>query len=126
MNQTKHTLGSLLAGLGVFALLAGGVAVQAQGAHAKISAEQAKASALKKYPGSIEGKINLENEDGSWQYAVNVRSGKVLREVMVNAKTGKIASVEVTSKAEEKREAQAEAAQAKKKHKSPSAMSGKQ
>lgn len=125
MHSTKNALGTLLSGLSVFALLAGGMIVEAQGAHAKISTEQAKVAALKKYPGSVEGKINLENEEGSWQYAVNVRSGKVLREVMVNAKTGKIASVEVTSKAEEKQEAQAEAAQAKKKHKGASRMAGK-
>lgn len=77
--------------------------------HAKITAAQARAAALKKYPGKVEGKINLENEDGKWQYSVNVRSGKTLREVMVDANTGKIASVEVTTKAEEAKETAAEA-----------------
>jgi hypothetical protein len=110
MKQRGGVTGALLGGLGLIALMAGMTATaQAQGAHAKISAEQAKSAALKKYPGKVEGKIALENEEGSWQYAVNVRSGKTLREVMVNAKTGKIASVEVTSKAEEAKEQKAEA-----------------
>ena len=61
----------------------------------------------------MEGKINLEDEEGSWQYAVNIRSGKTLREVMVNAMTGKIANVEVTTNAEEAREQKAEAAKMK-------------
>ncbi len=76
--------------------------------HVKISAAQAKAVALKKYPGKVEGKIALEDEEGSWQYAVNIRAGKTLREVMVNATTGKIANVEVTTKAEEASEQKAE------------------
>lgn len=82
--------------------------------HTKISVNQAKAVALKKYPGTVAGRINLEDEDGKWQYAVNVRSGRTLREVMVDANTGKIASVEVTTKAEEAQEQKAEAAKAKK------------
>src|SRR5690348_4418737 len=99
MKCRAGAAGMLLGGLGVFALCMGLLCAmthaQAQGHHAKISAEQAKSVALKRYPGKVEGKINLENEEGSWQYAVNVRSGKKLREVMVNAKTGRIASVEV-------------------------------
>jgi hypothetical protein len=118
---------SLLAGVGIATLLAAGIGsgVQAQGthtkmqashSHAKISAAQAQTIALKKYPGKVEGKTNLENEEGSWQYAVNVRSGKTLREVQVDAMTGKIANVEVTSKAEEAKEQKAEAAKMKSAH----------
>lgn len=110
---------SLLGGLGLSALLGAGICVSALAqktqagkhaahAHAKITSDQAKAIALKKFAGNVEGKILLENEEGSWQYAVNVRSGKVLREVMVDAKTGKIANVEVTSKSEEAKEQKAE------------------
>ena len=82
----------------------------------KITAAQAQAAAVKKYPGTVVGKVELENEDGKWQYAVNVRSGKKLREIMVDAKSGKIASVEVTSPAEEAKEKAAEE-KAKGKHK---------
>lgn len=78
--------------------------------HAKISAARARRAALAKYHGTVVGKVNLENEDGKWQYSVNVRSGKKLREIMVDAHTGKIASVEVTSKAEEAAEAREEKA----------------
>jgi uncharacterized membrane protein YkoI len=81
-------------------------------AHHKITAQQAQAVALKKYHGKVVGKVELENEDGKWQYAVNIRSGKTLREVMVGADSGKIESVEVTTPKEEARE---KAAKTKKK-----------
>jgi len=76
--------------------------------HVKITAKQAVKIATAKYPGKVVGKVELENEEGSWQYAVNVRSGKTLREVMVSATTGKIANVEVTTAKEEAREKAAE------------------
>ncbi len=90
------------------------------GPHAKISASQAQRAALRKYHGTVVGKVALENEDGKWEYSVNVRSGHTLREVMVDAHTGWIASVEVTTAREEAREAAAEAKVARhqaKKHK---------
>lgn len=73
--------------------------------NAKITAKQAEKVALKKYPGKIVEKTQLENEEGVWQYAVMIQSGKTLREVMVNAQTGKIDNVEVTTAAKEKDEA---------------------
>ena len=116
MKKTQSILCSL-AGIGGFAILFGApVMVQAQPAHPQVhyTAVQASATALKKYPGHVVGKINLEDEEGAWQYAVNIRSGKVLREVMVSAMTGKIANMEVTSKAEEARESKAEVKKAHK------------
>ena len=110
MKKTPGILGSL-AGIGGWALLFGAAGMaQAQPAHPHVqyTASQASATALKKYPGHVVGKVNLEDEEGSWQYAVNVRSGRVLREVMVSALTGKIANVEVTSKSEEAKEMKAE------------------
>ena len=84
-----------------------------------VSAKKAEAIALKKYPGKMTGKTALENEEGKWQYGVLVKSGKTLREVMVNAKTGKIDTVEVTTEAKERSESKADAAKAAKaKHKS--------
>ncbi|CEK18871.1 PepSY domain-containing protein [Chthonomonas calidirosea] len=79
---------------------------------AKISAAQAKQIALKRYHGRVVGKVALENEEGVWQYSVMVRSGKTLREVMVDAKTGKIDSVEVTTAAKERAETKADKARA--------------
>ncbi|MEP6756093.1 MAG: PepSY domain-containing protein [Chthonomonadales bacterium] len=125
MTTYKSTLlRSLFGGMGIATFLTAGLCPFAQSqaahskkaashSHAKITAAQAEAVALKKYPGKVEGKINFENEEGSWQYAVNVRSGKTLREVMVDANTGKIANVEVTTKAEETKEQKAEAAHKK-------------
>ncbi len=81
--------------------------------HAKISKKQAKRTVLAQFPGKIVGKIALENEDGVMQYAVNVRSGKILREVMVDATTGKIADIEVTTDAKESAENKAEATEKK-------------
>ena len=57
--------------------------------------------------------MELENEEGKWQYGVMVRSGKTLREVMVNAMTGKIDSVEVTTAEKERAEKKADADKAK-------------
>jgi uncharacterized membrane protein YkoI len=98
MNQTIKALA--LASTLVLAGISFG-----QGVHAKIGAGQAKKVALAKYRGTVVGKVPLENEDGSWQYAVTIRSGKLLREVMVDAMTGKIANVEITTAREEAREA---------------------
>lgn len=81
--------------------------------HAKITAAQAEAAALRKYPGKVTAKTKLENEEGVWQYGVMVQSGKTLREIMVNATTGRIDNVEMTNAATENKEAKAEAAKAK-------------
>ncbi len=79
----------------------------------QISVKAANAVVLKKFPGKIVGKTKLENEEGKWQYGVLVMSKKVLREVMVDAKTGKIASVEVTDLKKEHQEAIEDAKSAK-------------
>ena len=103
------------------ALVANAQAAQtkAQGKHAKpnisITAKQADQIALKKFPGKIVEKTKLENEEGVMQYSVMVKSGKTLREVMVDARTGKIANVEVTAASKEKKEAAQEKAAAKSK-----------
>lgn len=79
----------------------------------KYTVAQAQKIALKKYPGKLVAKTELENEEGKWQYAVMIRSGKTLREVMVNAMTGKIDHAEVTTEAKEAAEKKADAAAAK-------------
>jgi len=81
--------------------------------NAKITAKQAEKIALKKYPGKIVEKTQLENEEGVWQYSVMIKSGKALREVMVNAQTGKIDNVEVTTATKEKQEATKDKAKGK-------------
>ena len=86
----------------------------AQKPHAKITAARAEKVAIAKFHGKLAGKTDLENEDGKWQYAVMVKTGKTMREVMVDANTGKIASVEVVTAKEEARENAAEAKHNKK------------
>lgn len=87
--------------------------------HAQITTAQAEAAALHKFPGKVVEKTKLENEEGVWQYGVMVKSGKTLREIMVNAKSGKIDNVEVTTSAKEGIEAKSDAAQKKSQIKNP-------
>ncbi len=128
--KTTRCMARVFAGyLSVLTLLVGSISQSAQArpprskvAHqgASITRAQARAVALKKYPGEVVGKTALENEEGRWQYSVNVRSGKTLREVMVDARSGKIANVEVTTQAEEANEAKAEAKHSKASHRTTS------
>jgi Peptidase propeptide and YPEB domain len=79
----------------------------------RITAAQARQVALRKFPHArADAKVPLENEEGKWEYAVNVhqrtRKGVVTHEVMVGAMSGKIESEEVTTPAEEAREKAAE------------------
>ena len=123
--KTRRLIPALAGGLGVAALA--GMALPAAHAKAvrhpvaapkaKITAAQAEAVTLRKFPGKIVSKTTLENEEGKWQYGVMVRSGKTLREVMVGAYSGKIEDVEVTTEAKEGIEKKAEDAAAKAKHK---------
>lgn len=76
--------------------------------HGRLTVAQANRIALRRFPGKVAAKTVLENEKGTWQYGVMVRSGKTLREVMVNAGTGRIDNVEVTTDAKERAEKQAE------------------
>jgi len=77
----------------------------------KLTAAKAEAAALKKYKGGkIQSKTVLENEEGKWQYAVMVKAGGKLHEVMVNANTGKIDSEETVTAKEEAAEKKAEKA----------------
>jgi hypothetical protein len=121
MNKINNLL-AVTALAGIMALSHGALAqtgktkkaVHHSASHARISESQAVKSALRKYLGAVVGKAKLENEEGKWQYAVNIRTKKSLMEVMVDARTGKIASAEKTSKAEEAAEAKADAAKAHK------------
>ena|SRR5437016_3307298 len=109
-GRTMMSLVGMICAMGIMSA----TAQEGKAPKTKITAEQANAIALKKFPGKVEGKTPLENEEGKWQYGVMVRSGKKLREVMVNAMTGKIDSVEVTTKAKEAAEKKADVAKAKK------------
>ena len=83
----------------------------------KISAAKAGKIALARVHGKIQGTPKLENEDGVWQYAVIVMDGKTMKEIGVNADTGKITAVETVTAAEEAKEAKEDAMKAKGKKK---------
>lgn len=55
----------------------------------------------------------LENEDGKMEYSVMVKSGATMHEVMIDARTGKLASQETVTAGEEARESRAEAKESK-------------
>ncbi len=120
--RTKHFIGVLgLSALGLTSVTLSQPA-QAKTAHTtakpamaktmpgshKINSTQARRIALKAYPGTVVGRAKQENEGGKLQYAVNVKSGKTLREIMVGVESGKIEKVEVTTPAQEKAEMKAE------------------
>ncbi len=73
---------------------------------AKITKEQAEATALKRAPGTVESS-ELEREHGKLVYSFDIRNAKgTIDEVQVSAITGKVVRVEHESKkqeAEEKR-----------------------
>jgi uncharacterized membrane protein YkoI len=55
----------------------------------KISEAQAKAIALKKAPGKIV-ESDFEKENGGWRYSFDIRQGKRIHEIGVDAYSGKI------------------------------------
>ncbi|GEM_PF-2152326 len=124
--NTNRSLRTVLAGFTLLGLLAVGFGTaRAQTPKTKMSASQAEASTLKKYKtGKIQGKPVLEKEDGKWQYAVMVKVGSKMHEVMVDANTGKIASEEVVTAKEEAAEQKAEEAAKKGGTKKPGKMTG--
>ena len=71
----------------------------------RINADQARKIVLQRYPHSkVVGKVSYENEEKGWEYSVMLQTGKQLQEIMVDANTGKIVSVENTNAAEESSE----------------------
>jgi uncharacterized membrane protein YkoI len=78
---------------------------------ARITMEQARAIALKRAPGNVEGS-ELEKEHGKLVYSFDIRNAKgTITEVQVSALSGKIVRVEHENKnqeAEEKRQEEKE------------------
>src|SRR5437764_1351705 len=68
---------------------------------AKITMEQARATALNRAPGNVESS-ELEREHGLLVYSFDIRNAKgTITEVQVNALTGKIARIEHENKKQE-------------------------
>lgn len=57
--------------------------------HAKLSTRQARAIALKAAPGRVVD-AEYEKEGGAWRYSFDIRQGKRIHEIGINANTGKI------------------------------------
>jgi uncharacterized membrane protein YkoI len=71
---------------------------------AKITEEQARETALKRAPGTVE-QSELEREHGQLVYSFDIRNAKgTITEVQVSAITGKVVRVEHESKAQEEAE----------------------
>ena len=81
---------------------------------AKITMDEARATALKQVAGKIEGE-ELEKEGGKLLYSFDIRTDKgTITEVQVDAKTGKVLSAKQESKADEEREKREDEKKAKK------------
>ncbi len=79
---------AVLLGLGTIAVPA--LAAEPSPAQAtKISLNEARAIALKLYPGKIM-KEELEREAGALRYSFDIRQGKRWREIGIDAMTGKV------------------------------------
>ena len=67
---------------------------------AKVSLEAARVTALARVPGTVRAE-ELEEEDGRWIYSFEIKptgeTRKIIKEVNVNADTGKIVDVETES-----------------------------
>jgi uncharacterized membrane protein YkoI len=72
--------------------------------HPKITAKQARATALAKAPGKVESE-ELEREDGLFVWSFDIRTNaKTITEVWVDANSGKVVRTEIETPADEARE----------------------
>ncbi|MEP7219594.1 MAG: PepSY domain-containing protein [Bacteroidota bacterium] len=75
---------------------------------AKITMKQARAAAQQAIPAGKIKSAELEHEDGQFIYSFDIKEGKAIREVWVDAMTGQVVKTETETKADEKNEAKAE------------------
>lgn len=115
MNLIKHFKLSAFLLIGLFAIFANTVSAQNKdlSKQAKITMEQARATAMTKASGTIEGE-ELEKENGKLVYSFDIRNARgTITEVQVDAKNGKIVSVEEENAEKEAAENQQEMAEKK-------------
>lgn len=115
--KSKTILGTTISFLFLFGIFAvGSINVSAQenekvekqdaklAKQAKITMEQARATALNAAPGTVEDG-ELEKEHGKLVYSFDIRNSKgTISEVWVDAKTGKVVSNKEETKADEEKE----------------------
>ena len=80
---------ALVAGLGLAATPALAKPNAQPNPPAKLTMKQAEAIALREAPGRVVER-DYEKEDGTWRYSFDIRQGKRIHEVGVDANTGKI------------------------------------
>ena len=112
--KNKIVLSGLLAG----GLLASGV-IGCESEHhakAKISKEAAAATALAQVPGGTVKESELEKEHGQWiwSFDIAIPGSQNIKEVAVDAHTGKVIAVETETPEQQAREEAEDAAKAKK------------
>jgi hypothetical protein len=119
MKTTFNKTAGLLAVLAGLALAAPAFAAQPTEAElraqAKVSQDEATATALAKVPQGTVKSVELEKEHGKlvWSFDIAKPRAKGVTEIMVDAITGKVVSVKKETDAQEAQEAQAEAKEAK-------------
>lgn len=70
-------------------MLLAGAATAATKPPAKLTMAQARAIALKKAPGRVQD-AEYEKEGGGWRYSFDIRQGKRIHEIGVDANSGRI------------------------------------
>ena len=110
---------NILCGLIVTGLIASGLAGCASAHHAKISKEDAQATALAQVPGGTVKDGELEKEHGKWiwSFDIAIPGSQDIKEVAIDAHTGKLISVDTETpeqQAKEKAEDEAKETKGKK------------
>ena len=75
---------------------------------ARVSMKEARATALKEVPGGKVKEAELEREKGQLIYSFDIGTKDGIKEVQVDALTGKVVKVETETKAQEAKEKAAE------------------
>ena len=101
----------------ILSLLLGGLLVGCMSKpHAKISKEQATATALAQVPGGTVKDGELEKEHGKWiwSFDIAVAGSQDIKEVAVDARTGAVISIETETPEQQAKEKAEDAAKEKK------------
>jgi len=78
-----------IAALGIASFGLAATAGAAPAPHAKLTMAQARAIALKRAPGKI-ADAEYEKEGGGWRYSFDIRQGRRIHEIGVDANSGRI------------------------------------
>ncbi|MBS1912237.1 MAG: PepSY domain-containing protein [Bacteroidetes bacterium] len=105
MKSPMKSIGLALA-CAVAVMISASVPASAQ--KPKVTMKQARAAAQQAVPDGRIKSAELEHEDGQFIYSFDIKTGSGIKEVWVDAMTGKVTRTENETKADEKNEAQAE------------------